>query len=117
MGQHGQPVAYFDMHMRRGVPLQQVHEMLREVVRRVGRSRCGTIDITEPCDHGRYLIAFDSREAADTFEQLYRSTGHNPHRSADVPSGMTVIETEVRVVGGILIDVGDLMRRMNAHLN
>lgn len=73
MGQRGsQPTAYFYLSTKRGVPLQRVHEMLGEVVRLMGRTNCGEVQVTEPCNHGRYLVIFYERSAADVFERLYR---------------------------------------------
>jgi hypothetical protein len=115
MARGNRPVAFFAMSTHRGVPLQQVHEMLREIVRRVGRTNCGEIAASPPCEHGNYAVTFTNGGAADAFERLYRSTGHVPQRTATVPPGMQVVEIEV--VAGVVMSLADFMRSMNAHLN
>lgn len=115
MARAGQFVAFFAMNTHQGVPLPQVHEMVREVIRRVGRTNCGEIAASPPCEHGNYAVTFTDRGAADAFERLYRSTGHTPRRTATVPPGMRVVEVEV--VSGVVMSLSDFMRRMNSHLN
>ena len=115
MPRGSRPVAYFAMNANQGASVQQVHEMCREVVRRLGRTNCGEVAASSPCEHGNYVVTFTSDTAANTFEEIYRRAGHTPRRTATVPAGMQVIEIEV--VSGVIMPLMDYMRLMKAHLN
>lgn len=116
MARGSRPVAYFAMSAHQGVSVQQVHEMCREVVRRLGSTNCGEIAASPPCEHGNYAVTFTNSAAADVFEQLYRrQASAAPRRSATVPDGMRVVEIEV--VSGVVMPLADYLRLMRAHLN
>lgn len=111
-----QPVAYFDMRTRGGLPFQRVYELLREVLRIMGHTDSGPIELTDPCECGRYLIAFHRSRAADLFERLCRRAGYTPARSSRMPEDMHAYEVEIHIAG-ILVSKRDFMRRMAAPLN
>ena len=96
------------MNVGRGVPIQQVHDILREVVRRLGRNNCGAIEATPPCEHGRYIVSFTDITAANLFEQIYNRSSHRAQRSATPPSGVEVVLSLV----GVLVPLDEFMRRM-----
>lgn len=105
------PVAFFDMNTGRGVPLTQVHEMLREVVRRLGSNNCGVIEATPPCEHGRYIVSFTDVTAANVFEQIYNRSSHRARRSSTPPQGVEVVLGFV----GVLVPLDVFMRRMGRN--
>ena len=104
-------VAFFDMNVGRGVPIQQVHDILREVVRTLGRNNCGVIEATPPCEHGRYIVSFTDGVAANLFERIYNRSGHRARRSATPPPGVEVVVSAV----GVLVPLDEFMRRMGRN--
>ena len=93
--------------------------MVEDVVRQLGRSRCGRVEMTQPCEHGdRYLVMFYVHEAADLFERLYRGASGVPlRRSATLPQGLRVVEVDASIIGLMVVATGEVMRRRNARLN
>lgn len=104
-------VAFFDMNVGRGVPIQQVHDILREVVRTLGRNNCGVIEATPPCEHGRYIVSFTDVTAANVFEQIYNRSSHRARRSSTPPQNVEVMLGFV----GVLVPLDVFMRRMGRN--
>lgn len=122
----GTPKAYFLLNVRStSLSPSRVHQILHEMVRRVGISRCGEIGYSLPERDGRYALAFMNREAADVFERLCADAGTTPRRLHRQPAGLRLLDqagalaAELATAAGLIVLFERLTdpRYSTAHLN
>jgi hypothetical protein len=122
----GTPKAYFLLNVRStSLSPSRVHQLLHEMVRRIGISRCGEIGYSLPEKSGRYALAFMNREAADVFERLCADAGKPPQRLHRQPAGLRLLNpagtlaTELATAAGLIVILERLTdpRYSTAHLN